>query len=243
MPIFSVHKNIGETPLEALERVRKDNGIASDISMTYAGRLDPAAEGVLIVLSGDDVHRKDEYKDLPKVYEVDLLFGLSTDTGDLLGVLQSAQVRHVQKTDIATILQKLSGTREQKFHSFSSKPVDGIPLWSHAREKSNITIPSHRITIDAITILSEDTISFADIFAKVKSIAEKVSGDFRQKKIIDSWQSHAGELHDAQFQKITIEVTCGSGTYMRVLAEEIGNELNIPVLASRILRKSVGSFT
>ena len=49
-----VNKQIGETPLEALEKVRREHGFDANLPMTYAGRLDPMAEGLLIVLVGEE---------------------------------------------------------------------------------------------------------------------------------------------------------------------------------------------
>ena len=51
----------GETPLEALEAFRARNKKYKNEKMTYAGRLDPMAEGVLIVLVGEEVHNKEKY--------------------------------------------------------------------------------------------------------------------------------------------------------------------------------------
>ena len=47
--VIIAYKNIGETPLECLERHRKERSIDKDIPMTYAGRLDPMAEGLMIL--------------------------------------------------------------------------------------------------------------------------------------------------------------------------------------------------
>ena len=47
-----VYKKLGQTPLEALLDFKNKNPDFSG-SMTYAGRLDPMAEGLLILLSGD----------------------------------------------------------------------------------------------------------------------------------------------------------------------------------------------
>ncbi len=256
MPLFTTYKKLGETPLLALEQVRSENKISAEVPMTYAGRLDPAAEGLLIILSSEDVHKKDEYKNLPKVYEVDLVFGLSTDTADLLGILSEASDKtfapegptlsptRPKKGAGSKVLSlaKLVGTREQKFHSFSSKPVNGVALWEHTREKNNIEIPSHTITIEKIDVLKEETVSFGEIFERVKFILSEVGGDFRQSEIFESWQKQFEKIRDLEFQKVTVEVHCSSGTYMRVLAEEIGAELGVPVLASRILRKSIGEI-
>ena len=83
--VLPVYKNAGETPLECLERVRKQHPEFIHMPITYAGRLDPMAEGVLLLLIGDECMKKDEYLNLPKEYEVTVLFGFATDTYDLLG--------------------------------------------------------------------------------------------------------------------------------------------------------------
>ena len=67
----SIYKNLGETPLQALERFRAKmvkNGMADSAiksawqkaPMTYAGRLDPLAEGELLILIGDECKNKDK---------------------------------------------------------------------------------------------------------------------------------------------------------------------------------------
>jgi tRNA U55 pseudouridine synthase TruB len=58
--------------------------------MTYAGRLDPLAEGLMIVLTGDDCMKKDEYTNMSKQYEVhSACLASATDTYDLLGIVKS----------------------------------------------------------------------------------------------------------------------------------------------------------
>lgn len=72
-----IYKHIGETPLEALERFRREQGIAADVPMTYAGRLDPMAEGLLLILLGEECKNKEKYLGLDKEYEVEVLFGIT----------------------------------------------------------------------------------------------------------------------------------------------------------------------
>jgi tRNA pseudouridine55 synthase len=54
-------------------------------TLSYAGRLDPMAEGVLLCLVGSANARREAYLDLNKEYILDVLFGFSTDTYDILG--------------------------------------------------------------------------------------------------------------------------------------------------------------
>ena len=53
-----IEKNIGETPLMAVESFRKLNPELLQYPMTYAGRLDPMASGKLVVLIGDECKRQ-----------------------------------------------------------------------------------------------------------------------------------------------------------------------------------------
>ena len=83
-----LYKNLGETPHEVILRWKKEHPEYENVPMTYAGRLDPMAEGLLLVLSGDGVMEKDKYLDLPKTYEFEILWGFETDTLDLLGLVE-----------------------------------------------------------------------------------------------------------------------------------------------------------
>ncbi|MEY2671815.1 MAG: tRNA pseudouridine synthase tRNA pseudouridine55 synthase, partial [Candidatus Parcubacteria bacterium] len=58
-----------------MEKARFDHPEWKNLPMTYAGRLDPVAEGLLLVLVGDDCKEKDKYLDLNKEYELSILFG------------------------------------------------------------------------------------------------------------------------------------------------------------------------
>ncbi len=238
MPLFITHKNIGETPLEALERVRTEKNIGSDVSMTYAGRLDPAAEGVLIILSGDDVHRKEDFSNMPKTYIVQFIFGLQTDTDDLLGILEKLDTISTLP-DIEPALAKLTGARAQNFHPYSSKPVGGIPLWQHTRENTDIELPSHEISIQNIIIQKEGNISTREIKERVENIVSRVTQDFRQEKILASWEN---QNLDLTLPFIEVQIECSSGTYIRTLARELSKIIDTPVVVGSLVRTRVGEF-
>jgi tRNA pseudouridine55 synthase len=84
--VLKLYKKVGETPLECLERFRKNHPKFKNQKMTYAGRLDPLAEGELLVLVGESCKNKEKYLKLDKEYLVDILFGFETDSYDLLGL-------------------------------------------------------------------------------------------------------------------------------------------------------------
>jgi tRNA pseudouridine55 synthase len=248
-------KKIGETPLECLERFRASKIAAgfvefSDMPMTYAGRLDPMASGKLVVLTGEDCKRKQDYLGLDKEYEVEILFGIDTDTHDILGRISrvdassSSIVESFQKA-----AQKYVGTFRQAYPAYSSKTVDGKQLHAHARGGTlpdESEMPHRMVTIYSIEKMEERKLSGVDIARTAVDHVSKVTGDFRQAEIIHDW-SEFGMLDTALHSKslfsvIKIRVVCGNGTYMRSLAKNIGTDIGVGAIAFSIKRTKIGEF-
>jgi tRNA pseudouridine55 synthase len=245
--IFILYKTEGETPLQAMERFREGHAEYRDIKMTYAGRLDPMAGGFMIVLAGEKVHEKEVYLNLDKVYEVEVLFGVATDTHDILGLV--TETTHVTQTltqkDIEEKLIHYIGKQEQSYPLYSSKTVEGKQLWQYAREElKDVVVPTKEIEIYEIAIKKLATISLDEMYGNGKERIKKVSGDFRQEEILKAWRNFYAEKKEsiAEFQIVTLEISCSSGTYMRSLADRLGKDLGISAIAWRIARTRVGDF-
>lgn len=239
MTVYLVNKKLGQTPLEKIEEIRKSKMIPKNVSMTYAGRLDPGATGKLIILTDKDVLDKEKYTSLSKTYVIKILIGLKTDTGDLLGIPNENVARKITKTELTETLKKLSGKRSQKYHPYSSKNINGVPLWKMARENKEIKLPEHIVEIKKIQILKKENISYKKIFSKVLEICSKVKGNFRQEIIIDSWK----KIPSKSYQSFELAVNSSAGAYMRVLAEEIGEEIGEKCTCFSIKRTEIESFT
>lgn len=126
MSIFNLYKPIGISPLDLINDFRKKNPKIKDEKMTYAGRLDPIAEGVLIVLNGKDVYEKERYLYLDKEYEAEILFGFETDTYDLLGIpLRGRAQKEPEREGIEKILRGFKGEISLPFPKFSSYKIKG----------------------------------------------------------------------------------------------------------------------
>jgi len=151
--ILNLYKERGETPLQRIERYRTAHPEYKNVPMSYAGRLDPMAEGVLLVLAGEANKRKSEFLGFEKEYTFDVLFGFSTDTYDLLGVLADSVTRASHKAVRVPLLleyvSQMPGKRAQKYPPFSSKPLEGVPLFVRARkgELEEYELPEHQIEI------------------------------------------------------------------------------------------------
>ena len=242
---LNVYKRRGETPLACLERLQESVPELRGQSLTYAGRLDPLAEGVLVVLVGDEARRKDAYLELRKTYCAEILFGFSTDTYDLAGKLTEATHGRVPMIQVMDSVGALEGLRQQAYPPFSSKPVMGKPLWQWTRENrlNEIIIPTHEVRIYRSLMRHSETIQGEDLRRHIMETLKLMKGDFRQEEIAACWEdnlkSHYGDLYDIA----TIEIDCSSGTYIRSIAHELGQSVGIPALAYRIVRTKVGTYS
>jgi tRNA pseudouridine55 synthase len=245
-----IHKNEGETPLQCIERLKENHQEYLDNKMTYAGRLDPMAEGLLLILTDEDVHLKEQFLGLDKTYEVDILFGFSTDTYDILGIVNNTEDSNtignkISEGVLKQELGKYQKTFMQDYPAFSSKTVQGKPLWLYARENPNhpIPTPQKEVTIHEISLLKISEISRKEILDQIIQRIKKVSGDFRQDAILTNWNEQLGSISEADtFPIARIKVSCSSGTYMRTLANQIGKDFKIPALAWSIKRTELGNF-
>ena len=104
--IILLNKKEGETPLERLELFRVKNKIYKNVKMTYAGRLDPMASGLLLILAGDETKNKEKYLILEKEYEFEVLFGFSTDTYDILGKITNSRDILLNKNNLEKEIKK-----------------------------------------------------------------------------------------------------------------------------------------
>jgi tRNA pseudouridine55 synthase len=255
--IINIYKYLGETPLEAINRLKVLLPEYGDKKLSYAGRLDPLAEGVLLLTTGQASVNKDEYLDLPKTYEVGILLGASTDTFDTLGLVTDPSAeditypKHIVATQAKEMIKKLLELPALPYPVYSSKPVNGKPLFQWAKEGrlSEIEIPLQPGKAKAIKYIGAQTISASMLHERIKKQIEKVNGDFRQKEILERWvtffdflSKNAVAEGSHGFQIITLKVECESGVYMRSLAHQFGVLLGLPALAFSIIRTSVGDY-
>lgn len=236
----TVWKSLGETPLEALERLRAEEGIAADVPMTYAGRLDPAAEGVLVILAGDECKNKDEYSGLDKTYLAEIVLGVSTDSFDLLGVPALGGASAEPKASGAAVtafFESQLGTRMQKYPPYSSKTVDGTQLHTHTRLGNAVDLPEHEVTLRAYEDLTLEDVSREDLLTRVGEVVSTVTGDFRLAEIAHGWSSL--DLPE-KLPLVSVTLKTGSGFYVRQLAEDLGRALGTGACLYSLVRTEIG---
>ncbi len=249
----TVEKVVGETPLVAAERLRESLRIPRDISLAYAGRLDPMASGKLLILIGDECKKQKEYHSFDKEYQVEILLGTQSDTGDVLGLIESCFLPPLEHIDISGVLRRLRGHNAFPYPHFSSKTVRGKPLHTWALEKRlhEIEIPTqhsviHRVTLNGVRMVPREEV-LKTVRAKIETIpkvteeSKALGADFRRDDVRASWDRFATSAPEA-LPLITVTIIASSGTYMRSLAGFVGAQLGTGGLAYSIHRTKIGRY-
>jgi tRNA pseudouridine55 synthase len=243
--VLNLYKQMGETPAERLERLRMQKPEYAREVLSYAGRLDPMAEGVMITLVGSANKMREAYLDMSKEYVLDILFGFSTDTYDVLGrIMESGDTHEVSKKAVEQGLNEFRGHVSQEYPPYSSKAVEGKSLfeWARAGTIGALVLPRKTITVYDITLEGLYKIKEPALLAYIEHGIEKVHGDFRQEEILEGWKRALQKGGDREFPCATVKISCSSGTYARSIAHGLGQDLGVPALALHILRTKVGDY-
>lgn len=254
-PWATIQKQLGETPLEAAERLRKNLHLPSSVPLAYAGRLDPMATGKLLILIGDECKKQQAYHHLDKAYTFEILFGTMSDTGDVLGLTEYIHSPIFEKKAIWSVLKKYTGAVSLPYPHFSSKTVRGKPLhvWTLEGRLNEIEIPMRDSYVYRLQLLNTHTMSRDEIYEtalrKIASVTpvtdprKALGEDFRRDKVRTAWATwKATTSRDQTFQIVTISCIASSGTYMRTLAEQISNDLGTHGIAWSIDRTIIGTY-
>jgi tRNA pseudouridine55 synthase len=197
------------------------------------------AEGVLLVLGGEERFRKEAYLGLEKVYEAGILLGFRSDTGDGLGRI-TADEREIIGA-IATAVSGLEGTRVRPVPRWSSVSVEGRSSVRRMRmgeepppvERPMTVIQSHWLGTDT----SEGRVIHAEMYQRIS----RVTGDFRQEQALQDWERCINPTQP--YTVIHLRLRTASGVYVRSLAEELGAALGTSALLYSLRRTEVGNYT
>ncbi len=239
---LNLYKRKGETPLQCLWRFRSAFPEYASETLSYAGRLDPMAEGVLVVLSGDENKNRDAYLKLDKKYRLEMLFGVSTDSFDLLGKPLSFSSEKPKISELVRTVRNLKGLVTLPYPPYSSKTVKGKPLFEWAREGKlgDIVIPERTTKIKGLSITGTEVLTAEDVLNNVIESVALVKGDFRQQEIIKAWREKF--RLSGPCLKVGLDLACTSGTYARALVLKIGQEVSCPACLWSLKRTAVGGF-
>lgn len=240
MAILNLYKAIGDTPLATMEHYRRAHPEIGAVPMVYAGRLDPMASGVLPVLTGEDRYALAGQLAQTKTYRAELLFGLASDTYDVLGRLEPLQP--VDTRQASARIEELAGLHVLPLPSYSAYKIQGKPLhwWARQGKLGDVQIPTRAMEVHTRQVYSTRLVRVAEIVPQVCARIDLVRGDFRQAEARADWMVLLLQP-DAHVLLVDVEVDVSSGTYVRSLAHILGADVGGALLFS-LERTRVGEM-
>ena len=149
--ILSIWKEIGMTSYDVVSIVKKKR---KDSKVGHCGTLDPFADGVILICTGDETKNINDFMDLKKEYIANINFGCETDTLDNTGsIIKKKDCSALDKDKIIDILNQFIGNTEQIPPYFSALKFKGKPLYKYARKDIFIRKKPRMIFIDDIKLL------------------------------------------------------------------------------------------
>ncbi len=252
MAVIVANKPLGWTPLQVIDDIREKDSRYRDSKMVYAGRLDPMAGGLLVILTDEDRFKLDEYLKKDKSYTATMLFGFKSDSLDALGIVERVAgtgqgtvpgTVPMQDFDLVTgAINNLVGSHEFELPSYSAYKVQGKPLhwWAQQGRLDEIVKPKKNMTVRSVRITKSESRSAGQVLLDVTRTVGLVKGDFRQEKVVESWKRALDGVGEVLV--VTAEFDVSSGTYIRTLTDEIGRELGSGALLLHLDRTRVGDF-
>lgn len=178
----------------------------------HTGTLDPFATGVLVVCIGRATRLVQFLIGEDKEYIATMRLGFTTDTGDLTGrpLSSSTDARDISEDQVEQAMISFRGRIKQVPPMYAAKKVGGVKLYELARRGEQVERAPVDIEIKELELC-------AQLASAAPSIDEtRATKDF------------------------TFRIVCSSGTYIRALAEGIGQKLGCGAHLVELRRTRVG---
>lgn len=148
--VVLLDKPAGMTSNAALQAVRRLYAAAKG---GHTGTLDPLATGLLPLCFGEATKFSADLFDAPKTYEADVLFGVTTTTGDAEGERLERRPVEFSQPKLERALALFRSTIHQIPPMYSALKRNGRPLYELARRGLTVERAAREVTIHALELM------------------------------------------------------------------------------------------
>ena len=212
----------------------------------YVGKLDPLAHGLITILTDDDTKDMENHMKHDKTYDVKFVIGITTDTDDVLGMVENNYMKNIDSIDtIREAFNDFPSSYNQQYHRYSSfippnKTNDNKrkPMWWWSQQGYTIDdVKCKNITFYEKTILSIEDINGNDLKELILSNLGKItSGDFRKKDIVKQWENYS---FDSSYIVFNCKLSVSYGFYVRQFIRDLSMKLKTKLLVLDIHRVEI----
>lgn len=240
--VFAVNKPENMTSHDVVDIVRRK---LRTRKVGHAGALDPFATGVLLIMVGKYTKMSMELMGKDKEYKASILLGAATSTQDPEGEITQVEIRDIQQKDLVKI-DKIKNGYNQRVPLFSSVKVNGKKLRQLARKAKSYDFVSKDIV--KLTMRDDSEVEVELPYKQVNFTKFQIE-DMKNVKVSDLGTSmkfkfaHKGIDKDEVLPVMNLTVACSKGTYIRQLAEDIGELLGVPAMLLNLQRTRISDVT
>jgi tRNA pseudouridine55 synthase len=214
--LLNVDKPEGWTSHDVVARVRR---ILKEKRVGHTGTLDPFATGVLVVMVGRATRLAQFLSADAKEYEAVVRLGYATDTGDLTG----APLKHDEGEEVEARLRSLDEARIEAALAQLRGEIEQVPPMYSAKK-----------------------IAGRKLYELARR-GETVEREARRVTVYEFEAMRQGGGNLLQCTKpsacdLAVRVRCSAGTYVRVLAESLGERLGVGAHLASLRRTRAGEF-
>lgn len=211
--IILIDKPSGITSFDVIRQLRRQTGIRK---FGHSGTLDPSATGLMILGVNEGTKKLSEFIALDKEYEAEVLLGRETTTDDRDGEITHKKevLQAIPSATVETTLHAMSGELSLPVSAYSAIKKDGIPMYKRARKAAQEGKCVTDVPIRTMTLYQAELLNSTLI-----------------------------TLQEQQLQLLHIRFAVASGTYIRSLAKELGQQLGYPASLHSLRRTKVGKYS
>jgi len=194
--------------------VAKLRGVLGIKKIGHAGTLDPLAEGVLIVLTEKDTKRQSEFMSMEKEYIAEIAFGAQSPSYDLETPLEFSNNK-IELDELETKLCEL-------LPKYTGEIQQRVPAYSAVKVDGQPLYKKARKGDVSLQQLPVKTVTINAL--KVTEVKEM-------------------EFEGTLLPVVVLKITCSKGFYVRSLANDLGEDLNVGGVLVKLTRTRIGDYT
>lgn len=187
------------------------------VKVGHSGTLDPSATGLLILAVGSYTKKLSDLIKKDKTYEVTMLLGQTSTTGDAEGEINQISSKKPTEIDIKKALQALEGDIMQTPPAFSAIKINGQRAYSLARKGQMVKLTPRPVKIysNELTFYKYPTVNFISKVSSgtyIRSLVEDLGknlgtsaymSDLRRTKIANYNIEQAKKIEDLNIETIS----------------------------------------
>ncbi|HUQ31408.1 MAG TPA: tRNA pseudouridine(55) synthase TruB [Pyrinomonadaceae bacterium] len=215
--LLIIDKPAGLTSHDVVARVRRT---LSEKRVGHTGTLDPFATGLMVVLVGRATRLAQFLNAAVKEYEAVVRFGYATDTGDLTGTRLESQ--EAQNAEEVRVQEWSEGEVEAALAPLRGEIEQVPPMYSAKKIQGRKLYELARRGIE---------VERAPVRVTIHELEISRGND-----------APLLRLNEDGTADLSIRVRCSAGTYIRTLAESIGERLKTRAHLASLRRTRAGDF-